>query len=97
MTPLLFAVPPGAKAGVLLTPVFVNSSAGATYVATDGQWLSSPDAALIGDVNSSTSNEAALLSLSSPTYDATTQVGPCLLFWHLQMPMHTHVTMLCTT
>ena len=68
------SAPTGAKAGVLLTPVFANSSAGATYVATNGQWLDAPDAALIGDVNNSASNEAVLLSLSSPTYDAATQV-----------------------
>ena len=73
MTTVLSA-PTGAKAGVLLTPVFVNSSAGATYVATNSQWLDAPDAALIGDVNNSASNEAVLLSLGSPTYDAATKV-----------------------
>ena len=61
---------------MLLTPVFVNSTAGATYMATNGQWLDAPDAALIGDVNSSNSNEAVLLSLGSPAYDAATKVPP---------------------
>ena len=75
-------MPPGAKAGVLMTPLFANASSGAAYVATDGQWLNNPDAALIGDVNSSTSNEAVLLSLGNPTYDAATQVGRYLLFLH---------------
>ena len=64
----------GSKAGVLLMPTFVNSSAGATYVATNGQWLDTPDAALIGDVNNSVSNQAVLLSLGNPTYDAATKV-----------------------
>ena len=59
---------------MLLTPTFVNSSAGATYVASNGQWLDSPDAALIGDVNSSASNQAVLLSLGNPTYDEATKV-----------------------
>ena len=59
---------------MLLTPVFVNSTAGATYVSSNGQWLGNPDAALIGDVNNSNSNEAVLLSLSNPTFDAATKV-----------------------
>ena len=58
-----------------MTPLFANASSGAAYVASDGQWLNNPVAALIGDVNSSASNQAVLLSLSSPTYDAATQVG----------------------
>jgi hypothetical protein len=65
----------GAKAGVLLMPIFANSSAGAPYVAADGQWLNNPDAALIGDVNNSDANEAVLLSLSNPMYDVANQVG----------------------
>ena len=72
--PLYIVACTGAKAGVLLTPAFVNSSAGATYVASNGQWLDNPDAALIGDVNGSSSNEAVLLSLGTPTYDAAAKV-----------------------
>ena len=78
----------GAKAGVLLTPVFVNSTAGATYMATNGQWLDSPDAALIGDVDNSNSNEAVLLSLGSPTYDAAAKVLPAALWRGWPMPLH---------
>ncbi|EIE22626.1 hypothetical protein COCSUDRAFT_66316 [Coccomyxa subellipsoidea C-169] len=60
----------GARAGVILTPKFLNSSAGATYVAADGSWLDAPDAALHGTFNGS--HRAVLLSLSSPQYDPAT-------------------------
>ena len=56
--------------------MFANGTAGARYVRADGTWLSTPDAALIGNVNNSapTSDTAVLLTLSDPTFDADTQV-----------------------
>lgn len=57
----------GARAGVILTPNFLNSSLGAPYVAMDGNWLNTPDAALHGSFNGS--HKAVLVSLSNPQYD----------------------------
>lgn len=58
----------GASAGLILTPTFTNNSAGAQYVAADGQWLNSPDAALY--TASDNGNQAVLLQLSAPNYNA---------------------------
>lgn len=63
----------GAKAGVLMMPIFTNSTAGAPYVDASGKWLNNPVASLIGDVNNSDANEAVLMSLSNPIYDAANQ------------------------
>ncbi|BDA45795.1 hypothetical protein COCOBI_07-5820 [Coccomyxa sp. Obi] len=57
----------GARAGVILTPNFLNSSLGAPYVAMDGNWLNTPDAALHGSFNGT--HKAVLMSLSSPQYN----------------------------
>ncbi|EIE22627.1 hypothetical protein COCSUDRAFT_42290 [Coccomyxa subellipsoidea C-169] len=57
----------GARAGLISTPVFSNSSAGAEYVASNGEWLNVPDAVLFA--NSGSSNQAILLSLQDPMYN----------------------------
>lgn len=57
----------GAKAGVIATPTFANGSAGAEYVASNGEWLNVPDAVLFSNVGSN--NQAILLSLQDPLYD----------------------------
>ncbi len=56
--------------------MFANGTAGARYVSADGTWLSTPDAALVGNVNNSAPNSdsAVLLTLSNPTFDADTKV-----------------------
>lgn len=57
----------GAKAGVITTPTFANGTAGAEYVASNGEWLNVPDAVLFS--NSGSSNQAILLSLQDPLYN----------------------------
>ena len=62
----------GAKAGVISTPAFANSSAGAEYVASNGEWLNVPDAVLFS--NSGSNNQAILLSLQNPLYNQDDEV-----------------------
>ncbi len=80
----------GARAGVISTPAFTNSTAGAEYVAADGEWLNSPDAALFTDGGSS--NQAVLLQLSAPSYNAETKVGGCCLFCFCYWRCHSFFT-----
>jgi hypothetical protein len=77
----------GASAGIIRTPAFVNASAGAPYVGANGAWLAGPDAALMGSANNSDVPTTVLLALSSPAYDAATQVT--CLGWRICM--HAHV------
>lgn len=63
----------GAQAGVIPTATFTNSTAGGDYVASDGQWLNNPDAALFTTGNND-NQQAVLLSLSSPQYNANSKV-----------------------
>lgn len=62
----------GASAGLISTASFTNSTPNAQYIASNGQWLDSPDAALF--TLASSGNEAVLLQLDTPTYDATSKV-----------------------
>lgn len=64
----------GASAGIIRTNVFTNSTPASHYVSANGTWLAGPDAALIGSANGSDVPHAVLLALSSPMYDAATQV-----------------------
>ncbi|EIE22631.1 hypothetical protein COCSUDRAFT_53613 [Coccomyxa subellipsoidea C-169] len=57
----------GAKAGLISTSVFTNGSAGAEYVASNGEWLNVPDAVLFA--TSGSSNKAILISLQDPIYN----------------------------
>ncbi|KAK9902652.1 hypothetical protein WJX75_001453 [Coccomyxa subellipsoidea] len=57
----------GARAGLISTPTFANGSAGAEYVASNGEWLNVPDAVLFS--NSGSNNQAILLSLQNPLYN----------------------------
>jgi hypothetical protein len=70
----------GARAGVILTPNFLNSTAQAPYVADNGNWMDAPDAALHGTYNGS--HRAVVMSLSSPQYDSATKVG---FFFHFSL------------
>jgi hypothetical protein len=62
----------GAKAGLLSTANFTNSSSGADYVDSNGEWLSIPDAALF--TLGQNSNQAIILQLSQPNYTPKSQV-----------------------
>lgn len=72
-----------ASAGIIRTAAFTNGSAGARFTSSDGAWLSTPDAVLLGDAGGADAASAVVLSLSSPVYDADTQarmllsVFPC--------------------
>lgn len=63
----------GARAGVILTANFLNSTAQAPYVADNGNWMDAPDAALHGTYNGS--HRAVVMSLSSPQYDSATKTA----------------------
>lgn len=58
---------------MILTPNFLNSTLGASYVSRDGTWLNTPDASLHGSFNGS--HRAVLLSLSSPQYHSKAKVS----------------------
>lgn len=58
---------------MISTPVFANSSAGADYVGSNGEWLNIPDAVLIS--NQGSSNQAILLSLQNPMYNDDDEVS----------------------
>ncbi|CAL5220321.1 g2312 [Coccomyxa viridis] len=58
----------GARAGVIPTNRFVNDTAGAKYVSSNGQWLSNPTATLYGYDQNGT-DHSILLTLASPTAD----------------------------
>ena len=58
---------------MIATPTFANGSAGAEYVASNGEWLNVPDAVLFSNVGSN--NQAILLSLQDPLYDEADKVG----------------------
>ena len=77
----------GAKAGIISTPSFTNSSAGADFVASNGEWLNVPDAVLFS--NSGSNNQAILLSLQNPLYNKDEKVGttnPHALYHHIRNP-----------
>ncbi len=57
---------------MIATPAFANGSAGAEYVASNGEWLNVPDAVLFS--NSGSNNEAILLSLQDPLYNEAAKV-----------------------
>jgi hypothetical protein len=58
---------------VIPTANFTNGTAGAPYVASNGQWLNGPDAALYGSYNGS--QYAVVLALGSPQYSRTLKVS----------------------
>ena len=62
----------GARAGVIATSNFTNGTMGAPYVASNGEWLNTPDASLYGHVNGT--HQAVAMTLSSPKYDPATKV-----------------------
>jgi hypothetical protein len=75
----------GARAGLISTPTFANGSAGAEYVASNGEWLNVPDAVLFS--NSGSNNQAILLSLQNPLYNEDDKVrtsAPFPLLIHLK-------------
>jgi hypothetical protein len=55
----------GARAGIIPTTVFVNGTAGGSYVSSNGEWLNNPTATLFGfgDNNAQTS---LIMTLASP-------------------------------
>jgi hypothetical protein len=57
---------------LISTPIFANGSAGAEYVASNGEWLNVPDAVLFS--NSGSNNQAILLSLQNPLYNEDDKV-----------------------
>jgi hypothetical protein len=76
----------GAKGGLISTANFTNSSAGADYVDSTGAWLSGPDATLF-TLGQNGHNQALLVLLGNPMYDAQNQVSD-LQHSHLTHGMH---------
>lgn len=63
----------GADAGVIITPDFANSTAGAKYVSSSGQWLNNPTATLYGFDQNGT-DHSILVTLSSPMTDVDSKM-----------------------
>jgi len=61
-----------AHSGIIPTNTFVNDTAGAKYVSSNGQWLSNPTATLYGYDQNGT-DHSILLTLSSPMADMTNE------------------------
>jgi len=62
----------GARAGIIPTSVFVNGTAGASYVSSNGEWLNNPTATLFG-FGTNNAQTSLILTLASPQVSSDEQ------------------------